>query len=101
MSLSENCKYMTFKNRLFNRIKLIKKFQCFILYVIWKLLYGIGRLIVGSGVNKGGYWGYLPPPRIRGLKLPPRILGVSPPRILNYSGSELRVVTLFLFLKKG
>ena len=32
-----------------------------------------------SGVNKGGYWGYLPPPRILGLNPPPRILGVITP----------------------
>ena len=24
-----------------------------------------------SGVNKGGYWGYLPPPRILGVNTPP------------------------------
>jgi len=30
-------------------------------------------LLVGvlSGVNKGGYWGYLPPPRILGVNTPP------------------------------
>jgi len=28
------------------------------------------------GVNRGGYWGYLPPPRILGVITPPRILGV-------------------------
>ena len=32
-----------------------------------------------SGVNKGGYWGYLPPPRILGVNTPPRILGVNTP----------------------
>ena len=25
----------------------------------------------GSGVYKGGYWGYLPPPRILGVNTPP------------------------------
>ena len=34
-----------------------------------------------SGVNKGGFWGYLtPPPRILGVISPlPRILGVTTP----------------------
>ena len=51
---------------------------------------GISRTILlrghggeGSGVNKGGYWGYLPPPRILGV-IPLRILRViTPPRILG------------------
>ena len=39
---------------------------------------------VNSGGHKGGYWGYLPPPRILGVNTPPRILGVNaPPRILG------------------
>ena len=32
-----------------------------------------------SGGYKGGYWGYLPPPRIQGVNSPPRILGVNTP----------------------
>ena len=33
----------------------------------------------GSGGDKGGYLGNLPPPRILGVNTPPRILGVNTP----------------------
>ena len=42
------------------------------------------KKIFSSGVNKGGYWGYLPPPRILGVNTPPRILGVNTPPLESW-----------------
>jgi len=40
-------------------------------YIERKPLINYVRDVRISGVNKGGYWGYLPPPRILGVNTPP------------------------------
>ena len=48
-------------------LKFMKKWQNFIRIAVVCLIIAI----LLSGVNKGGYWGYLPPPRILGVNTPP------------------------------